>query len=100
MSDTSKATQAAEIIFPWLSDHYRGEFNRQGSYGKGETRLAEILDNLMGNPERDRLARELAEKIDAQWRLAEKKHDLKLAIMDFDMRERAHQLLKLYEEAK
>ena len=66
MSDTSKATpsegvkQAAEIVFPWLSAHYQGEFIRQGSYGNGETRLAEILASIVDNPERDKLARKLA----------------------------------------
>lgn len=39
---------AAQTIFPWLSDHYQAELQRTGSYGNGESRLAEILEAEIG----------------------------------------------------
>ena len=106
MSDTSKATPRPR---KWLCQggggHEDGEDGIRAMTLSGEA-LVEMLEAYREDLdydrlcERDKLARELAEKIDAQWKLAEKKQDLKLAILAFDMRDKTRQLLKLYEEEK
>ena len=119
MTDTNKATpgpwqrQPAELDGAGYIVHFRA-LSRIGKVfvfpcavgGSTEAEAeanADFLDLLLNsyNPERDKLARELAEEVEEFWKKVDKTQIGEPGIMiPAPSREKARQLLKLYEQDK